>query len=1098
MIFACCDEHRNAAVLQNPNGVNGIDYLEVIDHAATNIPGSPPSPRQRTLLVTCLRAVPTNLTPGNVLIVGGESITGITALWIAPANAVTVPPTSPQEAGYFAALPNATNILVVRTSEWGDFSTYTFRLVNDASAAAQDTFDLTEALTGFDPQLAEVQFSFKVECGPQFDCKPASADCPPDLPPPPPINYLAKDYSSFRQVMLDRLNQLLPSWNANSEADIGIMMAELICYAGDQLSYRQDAITTEAYLSTARSRISLRRHALLVDYHVHEGCNARVWIHIKVSASVFLDRTKTRFYTTAPGMPSSLEVNAGNEEAALIAGVVVFEPMQDANLFLELNCLNFYTWGDTNCCLPRGSTQATLKKSLPNLQVGDVLIFQEVMGPQTGFPADADIRHRCAVRLTAVATLDAQGNPLVDPLFDVDGNPITSNAQQPMPVTEIQWSSDDALPFPVCVSSKFMDSSGAEHSLSDVSVVHGNVVLADQGISITGVPMGTVPAPNLFYPHNVGANRCNPSQPQPFPVRFRPKITDSPLTQAVPVPTAGAPATVSPVALKTNGYVSLNDSNGYLSLMIAANAPANWPQYFGVVASANAANPTTEFDLAIVFNPAGGSPGTNTPVLLEQFVGLSYTAASITQINNASLLIKASAITGPPATVPAFPTAPTMLPIAGTVTLSDTAATASLTIGPTDPLTWPPLFSFVTQTQLQNPLQFNLLLLYSPLAGGTGVSLPVIVEQFNNVSLSTIAASFASASTLLTVKTFEQAPNPSLSAFDLMNFDAGQAIPAISLSGIINGVSSTWTAKPDLLASSPTDTNFVVEVDTDRTASLRFGDDTNGLMPATGTQFTAAYRVGNGTAGNVGADSLKNFAAGVLADSLIVCCTNPLPASGGIDPETNAQICRRAPQAFMTQERAVTMQDYVNVTEQNPQIEEAAATLRWTGSWYTVFITAEPQSNAALSKSLRRTLTRRVNAYRLAGQDILIEPPDYVSLNIVLSVCVQPDWYQLDVQKALLIALGSGTLANGQPAYFAPQNFVLGQTVYLSPLYTAARAVGGVQTVTAKTFEPQGANTKAYLQQGYIPMQAFQVARMANDPSLPDHGQLRLVMKGGR
>ena len=42
-------------------------------------------------------------------------------------------------------------------------------------------------------------------------------------------------------------------------------------------------LATEAYLDTARSRVSLRRHAVLVDYHVHDGCNARVWLHLTVA-----------------------------------------------------------------------------------------------------------------------------------------------------------------------------------------------------------------------------------------------------------------------------------------------------------------------------------------------------------------------------------------------------------------------------------------------------------------------------------------------------------------------------------------------------------------------------------------------------------------------------------------------------------------------------------------------------------------------------------------------------------------------------------------------------------------------------------------------
>src|SRR6185437_7895883 len=286
---------------------------------------------------------------------------------------------------------------------------YTLRLVNNAQQAREDSFAVTEVLTGFDPQLAAVDFSFKVECGPDFDCAPKASDCPPELPVPPAINYLAKDYGSFRGIMLDRLNQLLPNWGANTEADMGVMLAEAIAYVGDYLSYKQDAVATEAYLQTARSRISLRRHALLVDYHVHDGANARTWIHVEVAGDpgeqVFLDRTLTRFFTYAAGMPANLSVGSGNEEAALISGIQVFEPMWDTVLYPELNQMSFYTWGDHNCCLPQGATEATLAGAFHNLQPGDVLIFQEVKGPQTGIAADADIRRRCAVRLTQVATL---------------------------------------------------------------------------------------------------------------------------------------------------------------------------------------------------------------------------------------------------------------------------------------------------------------------------------------------------------------------------------------------------------------------------------------------------------------------------------------------------------------------------------------------------------------------------------------------------------------------------------------------------------------------------------------------------------------------
>ncbi len=260
------------------------------------------------------------------------------------------------------------------------------------------------------------------------------------------------------------------------------------------------------------------------------------------------------------------------------------------------------------------------------------------------------------------------------------------------------------------------------------------------------------------------------------------------------------------------------------------------------------------------------------------------------------------------------------------------------------------------------------------------------------------------------------------------------------------------------------------------------------------TCFIAGYRIGNGTAGNVGANSLVNLAA----DPRITACTNPLPATGGTDPETNDQIRRRAPQAFVTQERAVIMTDYEAVTETNPLVDQAVASLRWTGSWYTVFIAVEPEGGGNLTPSLQQTLKQNVERYRLAGQDLELDSPQYLSLQIELKVCVDPSYFQKYVQQDLSQVLGSGILPNGQKGLFYPDNFTFGQTVYLSPVYAAARSVAGVVSVTATKFQPQGVNTCQYRDAGEIKLGPLQVARLANDPSYPDHGQLTLVMEGGK
>ena len=202
-----------------------------------------------------------------MVIEGGERIRDLDVTQVGVVDSATLPF---PELGPVS--PPGENILLVEVAEPGDFSTYTLRLIQDEDHAGPPA--------GFDPILSAVDFSFKVACPGDFDCQARSV-CPPEPRTEPEINYLAKDYASFRQLMLDRLAVVAPQWRERLAADLGMVLVELLAYVGDYLSYQQDAVATEAYLRTARRRSSVRRHARLVDYSMHDGCNARVWVHLR-------------------------------------------------------------------------------------------------------------------------------------------------------------------------------------------------------------------------------------------------------------------------------------------------------------------------------------------------------------------------------------------------------------------------------------------------------------------------------------------------------------------------------------------------------------------------------------------------------------------------------------------------------------------------------------------------------------------------------------------------------------------------------------------------------------------------------------------------
>jgi predicted phage baseplate assembly protein len=330
-----------------------------------------------------------------------------------------------------------------------------------------------------------------------------------------------------------------------------------------------------------------------------------------------------------------------------------------------------------------------------------------------------------------------------------------------------------------------------------------------------------------------------------------------------------------------------------------------------------------------------------------------------------------------------------------------------------------------------------------------------------------------------------------------MDWSMSDVLPEITLSSMTNATPATWQSHRTLLNSAADANDFVVEVDDDGIAALRFGDDDHGVRPETGTQFSAVYRIGNGTAGNVGGESIVHVVASAADLAAITAVRNPLPAAGGVDPETPDDVRRTAPEAFSRQERAVTTEDYAEVTGRNRGVQRAAVTTRWTGSWYTQFISVDPMAGVD-PRALSSALLPFVDRYRMAGEDLEFNDPHYVSLELKLNVCVQPDYFRADVKARLLDALSNRVLPDGSRGLFHPDKFSFGESVYLSQIYAAAHAVPGVASAQIVTFQRQGTDDPTFLASAQLPIGRLEIARLENSLNYPEHGVLRLEMNGGK
>lgn len=400
--------------------VNGIDYLEV------------DPTEQRRLRVHFLHPLPgqaggvpaaPGLAARNIVVTGGERVTGVKV-------------TTAESAG---------EVLTVWAEPAGDFSTYTLRLRADEESV--------DPPAGFDPRLSTVDFSFKVGCPNPFDCAPGAPE-PVAVPPEPPIDYLARDYTGFRALMLDRMGALVPGWTDRSPADPLVAVVEALAHELDKQSYHQDAVGTEMYLGTARSRVSVRRHARLLDYRVHEGCNARCWVALDVTAGSDSDGL------VLPPGTAVVPGRAGDPPTMDTAptGGLVFETMHPLTMVGKRSRIVLHTWSDEEYVIPAGAVSADLVGGAAlGLGAGDVIVLTETAGPTTGIPTDADPAHRQAVRLTSVRAV-------TDPVEGVD-------------VLEVTWRHADALRFDLVVSASPIP--GAPPM--KMAEVRGNVVLADHG-----------------------------------------------------------------------------------------------------------------------------------------------------------------------------------------------------------------------------------------------------------------------------------------------------------------------------------------------------------------------------------------------------------------------------------------------------------------------------------------------------------------------------------------------------------------------------------------------------------------------------------------
>ncbi len=214
-----------------------------------------------------------------------------------------------------------------------------------------------------------------------------------------------------------------------------------------------------------------------------------------------------------------------------------------------------------------------------------------------------------------------------------------------------------------------------------------------------------------------------------------------------------------------------------------------------------------------------------------------------------------------------------------------------------------------------------------------------------------------------------------------------------------------WREAPSLLELEPGDRAHFTERDDQEGTTVVFGDGRRGARLPTGVQnVSAVYRHGLGREGNVAAGAISMLATRPLGVKEVV---NPVPATGGGDPEDREAIRRNLPLAAQALDRLVSLEDHAHFARSFAGIGKAVVRRVSDGRREGIRLTIAGEADTPIPEGseLHRNLLlalRRLGDPATPVEVVLREP---VFLVLGARVRVHPDHRWDDVEPRIRSAL---------------------------------------------------------------------------------------------
>jgi hypothetical protein len=243
------------------------------------------------------------------------------------------------------------------------------------------------------------------------------------------------------------------------------------------------------------------------------------------------------------------------------------------------------------------------------------------------------------------------------------------------------------------------------------------------------------------------------------------------------------------------------------------------------------------------------------------------------------------------------------------------------------------------------------------------------------------------------------------------------------------------------------------------------------------------------------------------------------------NPHAMDQARRAGPRQIHNQKRMVTVEDYAVRLREHPLVLHAHAWKDWTGSWFSIRLAVIGRGNTSLDAtsaypddlreqvesfhrraglpvprldvtpppSIRMVVRPYIDAFRMVGQEVIMQDPVYVGILMSLSVRVADNFYQSEMRHAIAQVLGYGP-----SGFFESGRHGFGEDLYASDVIEALMSLDGLQHVCLNRFKRVGGQYPDRVDAGFIILDGLEVAVCNNQAGAPEMGYYRLALHGGR